>query len=98
MRGGKHLYRSHARPDCSSGPVKGFYHRVRAVAFCLGCEPVNKRSRQQSSDGGGERYQPQPVSTDHFAKNSALFVKSWRMVTGEREQENPRSEPQRPNK
>ena len=72
-RGGKHLYRSYARPDGPSCPVKCFHNRIRAVAFCFGCEAVNKRSRQQSPDGCGDRYQPQPMRTDDFSKNSALF-------------------------
>jgi hypothetical protein len=38
------------------------------------------------------------MRTDDLSKNSALFLKPGRVVTGEREQENLKRKPQRPNK
>jgi hypothetical protein len=68
------------------------------VALGLRCEAVNQSSRQQSTYGGDDWYQPQSMRTDDFFKNSTLSRESRRMVTGQPKKEELLREPQSPNK
>jgi hypothetical protein len=68
------------------------------VAFCFWGEALHQDPGQESPYGTDQRYEPQSMRASDLAKNSALFLKSRRVITRHLEQEKPHREAQDPHK
>jgi len=76
--------------------VKCFYDGVGAVALGFGRQAVDESAGNETSDGRGDRDEPESVRTNRLAERAALFRKPRRKVTCEPDEEDTLREVQHP--